>query len=301
MHSNDRFLKPEVIKKITRLELRAQRIVEGFLAGIHRSPYFGQSVEFVQHREYVAGDDLRHVDWKIWGRQDRLYVKQYEEDTNLRANLWLDVSGSMAFGSGALSKSEYAASLAACLTYLTLRQQDSIACLGFDNEIRWSIPPSSKRNQLAKMITCLQDSKSVEKTELESVFRSAAATIRHKGVVIVISDLFADVDTTLAGLRLLCQQGHDVALFHILDDAELDFRFSGITQFMDLESGAELTGDPRILRDDYLKSMNQFLSQIRKGVATLDIDYTLCRTSEPLDALLATFLNRTLPKSFASK
>ena len=236
MPDSKNFLHPEAIKRIDRLDLRAQHIVEGFMSGSHRSPYFGQSVEFLQHREYQLGDDLRHVDWQVWARQDRLYVKQFEEETNMRVQMLVDVSSSMQYGNGPLNKYEYAATIVTSLAYLVLKKHDAVGCVTFDEKIRENLPTRSQHTQLNSIIASLENSKPADKTDLNEIFTTAAELFSRKGVVIVVSDLFGDTDATLKGLRMLRQRGHDVLLFHVLDDDELDFPFTGSTQFDDLES-----------------------------------------------------------------
>ncbi len=290
MPDSKKYLHPEAIKRISRLELRARHIVEGFLSGMHRSPYFGQSVEFLQHREYVAGDDLRHVDWKVWARQDRLYVKQFEEDTNLRCTLLVDVSASMSYGNGALNKYEYAATIAASLTYLVLKQQDAVGCVAFDERVRAKVPARTKRNHLLSVIDALAVTEPRDKTEMYSIFHNVAESYPRRGMMVVISDLLADPQATLRGLRLLRQRGHDVLVFHVLDDDELEFPFTGPTRFDGLETVDFLNCNPRALREGYLEALNQFLEQVRRGCAGHVIDYALIRTSDPLDAALASYL-----------
>lgn len=296
MPDSKRFLHPEAIKRISRLELRARHIVEGFLSGMHRSPYFGQSVEFLQHREYAAGDDLRHVDWKVWARQDRLYVKQYEEETNLRCTLLVDVSASMAYGNGPLNKYEYACTLASSLAYLVLQQQDAVGCVAFDERIRSTVPPRSQQNHLQSVINALNVAEPRDKTGTYAVFREVAETFHRRGLMVLVSDLLADSDGTLRGLRLLRQRGHDVLVFHVLDDDELDFPFAGPTRFDGLESPDHLNCNPRALREGYLEALQRFLEQIRRGSARNAIDYVLLRTSQPLDAALSAFLSRRLSR-----
>src|SRR6476620_10600508 len=256
MPGSKRFLHPEAIKRIARLEVRARHIVEGFLSGMHRSPYFGQSVEFLQHREYVTGDDLRHVDWKVWARQDRLYVKQYEEETNLRCTLLVDISNSMAYGNGPLNKYEYACTLACSLAYLILRQQD--------------------------------------KTDMHAILRQVAESSPRRGLMVLVSDLLTDRAGLFRGLRLLRQRGHDVLIFHVMDDEELDFPFNGPMRFEVLELPEHLNCNPRALREGYLNSLQAFLDEVRRECARNSCDYALVRTSEPLDAALATFLSKRL-------
>lgn len=294
MPDSKRFLHPEAIKRISRLELRARHIVEGFLSGMHRSPYFGQSVEFLQHREYTVGDDLRYVDWKVWARQDRLYVKQFEEETNLRCTMLVDVSNSMAYGHGPLNKYEYACTIAGSLAYLILRQHDAVGCLAFDDQIRTRVPCRSKQNHILSIIESLSVSEPKDKTDLYSLLRSAAEGLPRRGMMVLVSDLLADVEGTLKGLKLLRQRGHDVLVFHVLDDDELEFPFSGPTRFEGLESADYLNCNPRALREGYLEALNEFLAQIRRGCARHTVDYALIRTSQPLDAALATFLSNRL-------
>ncbi len=294
MPDSKRFLHPEAIKRISRLDLRARHIVEGFLSGMHRSPYFGQSVEFLQHREYATGDDLRHVDWKVWARQDRLYVKQYEEETNLRCTLLVDVSNSMRYGNGPLDKYEYACTVASCLAYLVLKQQDAIGCVAFDERIRMQVPPRSKRNHIFSVIDTLNVTTPADKTNMHGLFRSVAESFPRRGMMIVVSDLLADAERTLKGLRLLRQRGHDVMVFHVMDDDELDFPFSGPTRFEGLESIDYLNCNPRALREGYLKAVEEFLNVMRRGCARNTIDYRLIRTSEPMDAALAAYLSNRL-------
>jgi uncharacterized protein (DUF58 family) len=294
MPDSKRFLHPEAIKRISRLELRARHIVEGFLSGMHRSPYFGQSVEFLQHREYVPGDDLRYVDWKVWARQDRVYVKQFEEDTNVRCTLLVDVSNSMAYGNGPLTKYEYACTLAASLAYLVLKQNDAVGCFSFDEHVRVKVPIRSKRNHLLSVIESLEISRPRDKTDMYSIFRSVAEGTPRRGMMILFSDLLADQAGTLRGLKMLRQRGHDLLVFHILDDDELDFPFAGPTRFEGLESLDHLNCNPRALREGYLDAIRQFLDEVRLDCARQMIDYALLRTSEPLDAALATYLSNRL-------
>lgn len=290
MPDSKQFLHPEAIKRISRLELRARHVVEGFLSGMHRSPYFGQSVEFRQHREYAPGDDLRHVDWKVWARQDRLYVKQFEEDTNLRCTLLVDVSASMRYGSGPLNKFEYASTIAASLAYLVLKQNDAVSCVSFDQQVRRTVPSRTRQNHLQAVVDSLAVADPSEKTDLSRVLRQVAESFPRRGMMVLISDLFSDIDATLRGLRILRQRGHDVLVFHVLDDDELDFPFNGPTRFEGLELPDALTCNPRALREGYLSALEAWLEQVRRGCAKQVVDYALVRTSQPLDAALARYL-----------
>ncbi|MEZ6102414.1 MAG: DUF58 domain-containing protein [Pirellulaceae bacterium] len=294
MPDSKRFLHPEAIKRIARLELRARHIVEGFLSGMHRSPYFGQSVEFRQHREYAAGDDLRHVDWKVWARQDRLYVKQFEEDTNLRCHLLVDGSNSMRYGCGPLNKYEYACTVAASMAYLVLRQQDAAGCVTFDDRVRKTVPTRSNRTHLQAIIDGLALEEPADKTDMYAVLRSIAEAFPRRGMMILISDLLNDPKGTIKGLQLLRRRGHDVLVFHVMDDDELDFQFNGPTRFEGLESLDALNCNPRALREGYLEALQEFLDHIRRQCAQSVVDYALIRTSDPLDAALATYLSNRL-------
>jgi uncharacterized protein (DUF58 family) len=288
--TSKRNLHPDVIKRIARLEIRARHIVEGLLSGMHRSPYFGQSVEFLQHREYAPGDDLRRVDWKVWAKQDRLYVKQFEEDTDLRCCLLVDVSESMAYGSGPLTKCDYAVTAAAALAYLLLRQQDAVGCAVFDESVRQTIPLRTSTSHLTTIIRALEPRQPSAKTRLYDVLSRVAETYPRRGMMILISDLLVDPEDALRGLRLLRQRGHDVLLLHVMDDDELDFPFATPARFEGLETPDHLTCNPRALREGYLEALNRFLETIRHGCARDNVDYALIRTSMPLDASLNAFL-----------
>ena len=288
--ASKRSLRPEVIKRIGRLEIRARHIVEGLLSGMHRSPYFGQSVEFLQHRQYTPGDDLRRVDWKVWAKQDRLYVKQYEEDTNLRCCLLVDVSESMAYGSGPLTKCDYAVTAAAALAYLLLRQQDAVGCAVFDETVRQTIPLRTSTSHLTTIVRALAPREPKDKTRLYDVLARIAETYPRRGMMILISDLLVDVEDAQRGLRLLRQRGHDVLVLHVLDDDELDFPFANPARFEGLETADHLTCNPRALREGYLDALERFLAAIRHGCARDNVDYALIRTSMPLDAALTAFL-----------
>lgn len=294
MPASKPFLHPEAIKRISRMDLRARHIVEGFLSGMHRSPYFGQSVEFLQHREYTRGDDLRKIDWKVWAKQDRYFIKQFEEDTNLRCTLLVDVSNSMRYGARAMTKHEYACTAAVSLAYLLLRQQDAVGCLSFDDRIRLAVPPRSKRNHLHSVIQTLEVSEPRDKTGIFPILRGIAENHPRRAMLILFSDLLCDRAEMFRGLRLLRQRGHDVLVLHVMDDDELDFPFSGPHRFEGLESDDALNCNPRALRDGYLAALRDFLEEVRKGCANNTVDYRLVRTSEPLDAALATFLSTRL-------
>lgn len=291
MPASKRFLPPEAVKRVQQLELRARHIVEGFLSGAHRSPYFGQSVEFVQHRQYVPGDDVRHVDWKVWARQDRLVIKQYEEDTNLRCSLLIDSSASMGYGRGPMTKFDYASILAACISLLVLKQQDAVGSVLFDNKIRSRVPLRTSQRHLTDILASLENAAPRDKTNLDSVFRDVVQTFPKRGLMILLSDLLGAEESSLRGIDTLRRAGHDVMVLHILDDDELDFPFADPTRFEGLESDDHLTCNPRALREGYLEALERFLDRVRRSCAASKSDYLLIRTSDAPDAVLSKLLS----------
>lgn len=286
-----RFLQPETIARIARLEIVARNVVEGFLSGGHRSPYFGQSIEFAQHREYVPGDDIRRIDWKVWSKTDKYYIKQYEEETNLRTTLVVDVSESMQFGTGDVSKGEYACRTAASLAYLLLKQSDAVGLVTFDEALRQRVEQSSKLNHLRALLAALDMDAPKQKTHMADVLFQVAEAYARRGLIVLISDLLADREGLFKGLKILRTRGHDVMVFHILDDAELDFPYTGTTKFEGLEAAGDLVCDPRSLRDGYLAAMKRYLEEVHRFCAQHLIDYQTIRTSEHLSAVLAHYLS----------
>jgi uncharacterized protein (DUF58 family) len=307
-----RYLHPEAILRISRLELRARAVVEGVLAGLHRSPYKGQSVEFLQHREYVRGDDLRRVDWKVWGRQDRLTVKEFEEETNLRLTLLVDCSASMDYrrqgDSRSLSKYDYAATLAASLAWLALSHGDAVGCVAFDDAIRGSVPARTRRNQLESVCEVLEGRIGPDgapagppgrgrPSDFLPVLRNLAETLPRRGLVVILSDLLGSGGEpawpgAFKGIRTLRARGHDTVLLHVLDEDELEFPFDGPTRFEGLELPRQIACNPRSLRQGYLEALREFLSNVRRSSAELGCDYALVRTGDPVDATLVEFLSR---------
>ncbi len=285
-----RFLPPEAVARISRLEILARNVVEGFLSGLHRSPYFGQSVEFAQHREYAPGDDIRRIDWKVWSKTDRYYIKQYEEETNLRTTLLVDLSESMLFGSGRLTKYEYACQIAASLGYLLLRQQDSVGITTFDSEIRSRVPASSKQNHLHAILATLDQEHPAKKTDLQKLLAQVADEQTRRGLIVVISDLFVDRAGLFKGLKLLRTRGHDVMVMHVMDDQELDFHYAGTTKFEGMEEAGDLICDPRSLREGYIEAVTAFVEDLHRNCARQMIDFQTIRTSEHLDAALAYYV-----------
>jgi uncharacterized protein (DUF58 family) len=287
-------LHPETVARISRLDLRARHVVEGFIAGMHRSPFFGHSVEFLQHREYVLGDDLRHLDWKVWSKTDRYYIKQFEEDTNLRCTVVVDVSESMHYGRGALNKYEYACTVGACLGYLILRQQDTVGLITFDSDVREIVPSRSQQTHIDAITKAMHVSRPREKTDLERILRRVAESISSRGMIVIISDLLADRESFFRGLDMLAHRRHDVLVFHVLDEDEMTFPFAGTTRFEGMEELPHLLCDPRALRDGYLEALDEYLTEVRRGCAKRNVDYSLVRTSDYLDAALSKFLHHRM-------
>ena len=263
---------------------------------MHRSPYFGQSLEFLQHREYVAGDDLRRIDWKLWSRSDRYYLKQYEEDTNVSVALVVDGSESMQFKTGPMSKFDYARTVAAAVAMLVLKQHDSAGVSVFDSTVRSQIPASSRNNHLQAIMAGLEVQTAGGKTDIFGVLRRVNESLVRRSIVVLMSDLFCPREELFKGLTMLRQRGHEVIAMHIMDDEELDFRYSGTLRFEGLEGSGSLTCDPAALRAGYMQALERFLDTIRRRCAGSGVDYKLIRTSDNLDAALAHVLMQRLKR-----
>lgn len=310
-------LDPAVLARFKGLRLRAERIVEGFVSGLHRSPYQGFSNEFAEHREYVPGDDLRYVDWRAFGKSDRIYLKRFEEETNLIGYLVLDISESMLYRSdpptsrrtsapgrtierdgrgltpdGWWSKLEYAQTAAAALAYLILKQQDAVGLATFDDRVRTLLKPSGSPSQLTPIVNAIGTGGERAKTAAGPIFHELAERLTRRGVVIVLSDLFDDPESLLAGLRHFRHRRHDVIVMHVLDPAELDFPFQQPTLFKGLEAAGELLVDPVRLRKAYREEFNRFQTEVAAGCRAQGADYVLLRTDRPLDAALTAYLHQ---------
>ncbi len=285
-----RFLDPAVLAEISRLDLRARQVVEGYVSGLHKSPRKGYSVEFAEHREYVPGDDIRHIDWKLWAREDRFYIKQYEEETNLRCHLLLDISESMRFGTGPLDKFEYSATAAAAITFLLLKQRDAVGLRLFDEALRGVVPISSNWQSLHNILTLVDPVKPKRKTDFSIPLRDFADQAGRRSMIVIFSDLFAPLETIEAGLKSLRHKRHEVVLFHVLDATELTFPFEDNTRFLGLEEMPDLIAEPRSLRDGYLEVLGDFLEDTRRMCAQMRIDYMLLSTGDRLDKSLSGFL-----------
>lgn len=287
------YLDPAVLTRITRLDLRARLVVEGFISGMHRSPFHGFSVEFASHREYVPGDDIKHIDWKVQARTDRFYIKQYEEETNLKATFLLDASESMHYRSqqsNALSKYEYAATAAASLAFLLQQQQDAVGLAVFDEELVQYIAASASPMQLRSMVHAMSITEPKRKTSLESICHSVAEKISRRGLVCLVSDLFVDIDGVIRALEHFRHYDHEVMVLHILDQDELEFPFQGTTMFQGLEDMGRLTIEPRALRDAYRQEVQSFCQEVKRKCIASRIDYKRISTADHLDAALCAFL-----------
>ena len=288
------YLRPHILSKAEALGLKARMIVEGLRVGDHKSPFRGFSVEFVQHREYTPGDDPRHIDWKSYGRTERYTIKQYEQETNFIAHMLLDGSKSMLYGEGEENKLEYAKLLTATLSYMIVRQRDSVSLNVFDSKFRAQLPPSSQMGHINTIVHTLEETEPAEKTSMGPLLELAAEMFRRRGMVFVISDCFDEVEPFLKGLRHLRFQGHDVTVFHIMHHHELEFPFTGNIKFDGLEEFEELKTRPHLIRPNYLKVVNQYLADLRKGCEAYRVEYVLMDTSKPMEIALGEYLVRRL-------
>jgi uncharacterized protein (DUF58 family) len=284
-----RFVDPIVLARIGNLELVARAVVDGFINGIHRSPYFGASVDFAEHRGYVPGDDIRRVDWKLYARTDRYYIKEYEADSNSNFSVLLDVSKSMGFGTRGVSKLDYGKMLAGCLTYLVHRQRDRVGLVAFDNDIVDIVPPSAKHMETALHV--LDRLKPSNPGSLRAPLHKVAEHFGRRGLLVLVSDLYEEPDAVLDAISPLRFRGHDVAVFHLLDPAELDFSFREPSAFEDLETGEQIPIVPDALADQYKALVQAHINALRERFSANRVDYTLIDTSSPLDHALFSYLS----------
>jgi uncharacterized protein (DUF58 family) len=292
-----RFIDPDILSRIGSMELRAKTVVEGFLSGLHQSPYRGFSVEFAEYRQYAPGDDIRHIDWKVYARSDRYYVKEFEEETNLNCHLLLDVSGSMAYASAKLSKLEYASYLAASLAYFMARQHDGVGLVTFDKEVVDYIPARARPGHLLSLLMTLDKVQAGEETQLSQPLHHVADLVTKKGLIVLISDLLDDPASVLEALQHFRFQGHDVIVFHIMDQAELTFPFHNLSRFIDLESPRQVVAIPELVRDDYMRNLEEHLRTLRRGCGERRVDYVLMNTSKALDFALFAYLAKRAGKA----
>jgi len=286
------FLDPAVVARLGTLELKARTIVEGFLSGLHRSPFKGFSVEFAEYRQYIPGDDLSTIDWKVYARSDRYYVKKFEEETNLDCHLMLDVSGSMGYGSHhPLSKFEYGACLAASLAYLMNRQRDAVGLTAFDEEIVSMLPASSRPGHLRSLLVTLDRLKTAHQTNVSKPLHQLAESLTKRGMGVLISDLLDEPERVIRGLKHFQFRGIDVIVFHVLDPDEIDFPFDVATRFEDLETAEEVMAIPAVVRRDYQTALNGLIDRYRRELGASGIDYQLLSTSHPLELALLSYLS----------
>lgn len=292
-----RFLEPQALARVKNLALVARGVVEGAISGLHSSPYKGFSVEFAEHREYVAGDDPRHLDYKMLARTERLYIKQYEEETNMRVQILLDTSGSMGYSyDGKISKFEYGAYLTAVLSYLMTRQQDSVGLTCFDTEVHLDMPARSSPRHFNEMMQRLEAMQPGKETDVAETLHKLAARFKKRCLIVLISDLYDDPEAVRKALHHFKHARHEVIVFHVFDKAEIDFPFTEVIAFHDLETKERIQIDPAYVRDAYKEQIEQFIEGHRRGCAEAGIDYVMTDTSTPYDMMLTRYIaKRSLP------
>lgn len=285
------FLDPAVLARLGTLDLKARTVVEGFLSGLHRSPFKGFSVEFAEYRQYIHGDDLSTIDWKVFARSDRHYVKKFEEETNLRCHVLLDISASMGYGSHGITKYEYAQCLAASLGYLMNRQRDAVGLAAFDDEIRTMLPASARPGHLRALLLTLEQLRLGNQTNVSKPLHQLADTLTKRGMVVLISDLLDDPERVIRGLKDFRFRGTDVIVFHVLDPDELTFPFERATRFEDLETREEVMAVPSVARAQYLKGIGDLVDRYKRELGSAGIDYLQLSTAEPLEMALLAYLS----------
>ena len=287
------YFEPEQFARLQNLSVLARQVVDGFITGLHRSRHRGFSVEFAEHREYSPGDDLRHLDWVTWARTDRYYVKQYEQHTNLRAHILLDVSRSMGYQhTGEVSKFAYGGFLTACLAYLMARQQDTVGVVAFDESVRCNIGLGSTPSHLDNIFRQLERLQPTGRTALAATCHDLAHAIAKRGLIVVISDLYDDPDAILTALQHFVYRKHQVIVFHVLDPAELELPYRDITSFVDMETRQQVQVDPRTVRDAYQQAVEDFIGRYRRECSDRRIEYVLARTDLTYDRMLLNYLGR---------
>ena len=287
-----KFLQPETVVLLNSMALRAKMIVEGYIIGHHRSPYHGFSVEFAEHRAYGSGDEIRHIDWRLYGKTDRLYVKRYEEETNLRSYLILDTSRSMQYTSDNITKLQYGNFLVAALSYLMINQQDAAGLVQFDDKLRSFIHPKSTPSHLNTILSCLNDKTAGNDTQIEPVLHKMAERIKKRGLVVLISDLFDDPENVMSGLKHFRHNKQEVIVFHILDRKEVEFDFNSRTKFLDMETGDEITTEPWHIRSNYNDLIKDLQDYYQSECRQHRIDYFSLFTDQNLDTGLSEYLNK---------
>ncbi|MCF7804593.1 MAG: DUF58 domain-containing protein [Candidatus Marinimicrobia bacterium] len=286
------YLDPETISRIENLSLVARLVVEGFIIGLHKSPYHGFSVEFAEHRQYMPGDEIKHIDWKLYGKTDRYYVKQFEEETNLKAHIVLDASQSMGFGETGVTKLQYGSYLGAALTYLMLKQQDAVGLTVFDHGIRSIVPPSSRPSYLNVILGQMDGLETGRDTNIAGTLHELADRVKRRGLIILISDLLDDPDEVITGLKHFRHKKHEVLVFHILDRQEIEFQYDRQVELTDMESGEHVTTEPRLIQSEYRREMEKFIEYYRQECLSNHIDYVQLTTDQPFDISLTEYLNK---------
>lgn len=294
-----KYLRPDAVSKLSSMELRARLVVEGFITGLHKSPYHGFSVEFAEHRQYMPGDEIRRIDWRVYGKTDRFYVKQFEEETNLKSYIVMDTSASMRFASETpkgeakrLSKMEYASYVAASLSYLMVQQRDAVGLTLFDASIRTSIPPHATKQHLRRILAELQNVQPTERTNSAAALHQLAERISRRGLVVILSDLFDDPIQVMAALKHFRHNHHEVIVMHILDPLERSFAFGSDAVFRDAETGETITTQPYHIQQAYQEAMQQFMERYKRECRENSIDYILLDTATPFDVALLNYLNK---------
>ncbi len=290
MAGEARYLDPAIIARLGTIDLKARTIVEGFLTGLHRSPYKGFSVEFAEYRQYLPGDDLATLDWKVFARSDRHFVKKYEEETNLTCHLLIDVSASMGYASGPITKLQYASYLTGALAYLMHRQRDSFGLIAFDDSISALLPASARSGHLRAVLLALERLQMGTRTDVAKPLHDLAAAVRKRGMVVLVSDLLDDPASVLDGLKHFRYRGTDVIVFHILDPYELRFPFEHAARFRDMETQEEVMAVPGSVRADYLERMQARIAFYQRQLGLAGIDYCQLETSQPLELGLMAYL-----------
>ncbi len=284
------YLDPKVLERIKRLDVRARLVVEGFITGQHKSPYNGFAVEFAGHREYSPGDEIKHIDWKVWSKTDKFYIKEYEEETNLKTTLIVDTSKSMGYGKDGWCKFDYAATAGASLGHLLQSQGDAVGLITFDTKVKDVFPPSARHNHLKEIVHTLGETVPDDKTDVGEAFVELVPQIRSRGMVVIISDLFVDINILRKAMRQFRLRKQEVIIFHVMDRDELEFPFEDHTRFIGLEGPEEVHADPRSLRKSYLEIVGNYRKEVGKVCDKLGVDYVLLDTGEPLDAVLSRYL-----------
>jgi uncharacterized protein (DUF58 family) len=288
----NKYFDPAALARLGNLQLLARTVVEGYISGLHRSPFKGFSSEFAEYREYIPGDDLKHFDWKVYARTERRFVREYEEETNMTCTVLLDASGSMGYGQGRITKFEYSCFLAAALMYLMVRQSDQVGLVLFDSAIRERVPPRGSPAHLKHLLNRMEQARPGGETGLAAPLHAIANSLKRRGLVILISDLLDEQDDVVRALQHFRHDRHELIVFNVLDRAEVEFPFEDLIEFRDLETGRRMQMRAEVVREEYLRNVNEFLDRYREDAARAGIDYQVVGTDVPFELMLAAYLNR---------